>query len=93
MSEAGSRVEVRAFDERDTTGVLDNYYIEVNRRNEIDLILFGAGHVGRAIVDAMSALPVRIRWVDSRDDEFPDSVPGNVEIIATDSARSRSRSG
>jgi len=85
MSEVDSRVEVRALDGEDNTGLLDNYFIEVNRSNDIELILFGAGHVGRAIVDTMSALPVRIRWVDNRDDEFPDSVPDNVEIVCTDS--------
>lgn len=48
------------------------------------LILFGAGHVGRAIVGALSALPCDVLWVDEREDMFPDSIPDNVTIEITD---------
>jgi len=48
------------------------------------LILFGAGHVGAAIVRALASLPCRVTWVDERDDLFPDRVPANVTIEATD---------
>jgi xanthine dehydrogenase accessory factor len=48
------------------------------------LVLFGAGHVGAALVRALAALPCHITWVDERDDMFPDSVPTNVTIEATD---------
>jgi xanthine dehydrogenase accessory factor len=48
------------------------------------ILVFGNGHVGRALVQVLSALPARIRWIDSRDDEFPHAVPANVEIVATD---------
>jgi xanthine dehydrogenase accessory factor len=34
--------------------------------------LFGGGHVGRAIVRAMAPLPLRLRWIDSRDEIFPE---------------------
>ena len=34
--------------------------------------LFGGGHVGRAIVRALEPLPVRVHWIDSRDEIFPD---------------------
>ena len=30
------------------------------------LVLFGAGHVGQALVCAMAPLPCRVRWLDSR---------------------------
>jgi xanthine dehydrogenase accessory factor len=45
--------------------------------------VFGAGHVGKAIVEAMSALPCRITWVDERDAEFPEHIPSNVEVLAS----------
>lgn len=48
------------------------------------LMLFGAGHVGAAIVRALAALPCRVTWVDERDAQFPPSVPANVTIEATD---------
>ena len=48
------------------------------------LVLFGAGHVGAAVVRAMAQLPCTITWVDERDDMFPVDVPVNVSIEATD---------
>jgi xanthine dehydrogenase accessory factor len=48
------------------------------------LVLFGAGHVGAAIVRLLGSLPCRVTWVDEREDQFPDSVPANVHIEATD---------
>jgi xanthine dehydrogenase accessory factor len=45
------------------------------------LLLFGAGHVGRALVLALSALPFRIIWVDARPDAFPGAVPANVTLV------------
>ena len=48
------------------------------------LMLFGAGHVGAAIVRALAELPCRVTWVDERDDMFPASVPANVTVEATD---------
>lgn len=34
------------------------------------LQLFGAGHVGRALIDVLAALPCTVDWIDERDDEF-----------------------
>lgn len=48
------------------------------------LVLFGAGHVGAAIVRALADLPCYVTWVDERDDMFPATVPANVRIEATD---------
>lgn len=48
------------------------------------LMLFGAGHVGAAIVRALAELPCRVTWVDERDDMFPQNVPANVTVEATD---------
>lgn len=48
------------------------------------LVLFGAGHVGAAIVRALGELPCRVTWVDEREDLFPPVVPANVTIEATD---------
>jgi xanthine dehydrogenase accessory factor len=48
------------------------------------LVLFGAGHVGAAVVRALAHLPCTVTWVDERDDMFPVDVPENVRIEATD---------
>jgi xanthine dehydrogenase accessory factor len=46
------------------------------------LLLFGAGHVGCALVLALAPLPFAVRWIDSRADAFPAHVPGNVASFA-----------
>jgi len=48
------------------------------------LMLFGAGHVGAAIVRALADLPCRVTWVDERDAMFPQAIPDNVTTEATD---------
>jgi xanthine dehydrogenase accessory factor len=48
------------------------------------VLLFGAGHVGRAVVLALAPLPFSVRWIDSRPDQFPQYVPQNVATICTD---------
>ncbi|MFO1272661.1 MAG: xanthine dehydrogenase accessory protein XdhC [Rubrivivax sp.] len=35
------------------------------------LQLYGAGHVGRAIVKLLEGLPCRVQWIDERESEFP----------------------
>jgi xanthine dehydrogenase accessory factor len=46
------------------------------------LFLFGAGHVGRALILALAPLPFAIRWIDSRAQAFPAAMPANVEPVA-----------
>jgi len=48
------------------------------------LVLFGAGHVGAAIVRMLGELPCTVTWVDEREDMFPASLPPNVTMEATD---------
>ncbi len=42
------------------------------------IAVFGAGHVGRALVDILAQLPVTVTWVDSRQEEFPNNIPAGV---------------
>ena len=50
---------------------------------DFHLVLFGAGHVGRAVVKVLSELSCAITWVDSREDEFPKDIPANVQCVCT----------
>src|SRR5690606_28427869 len=45
--------------------------------------LFGAGHVGRQIVEVLRGLPVHIRWIDPREGEFPAAIPAHAEKVVT----------
>ncbi len=42
------------------------------------LWLFGAGHVGRAVVDALALLDFAITWIDGRAGQFPDPPPAGI---------------
>jgi xanthine dehydrogenase accessory factor len=48
------------------------------------LALFGGGHVGKALVQALAPLPFAITWIDSRDEIFPTQVAGNVACEHSD---------
>jgi xanthine dehydrogenase accessory factor len=48
------------------------------------LALFGGGHVGKALVNALALLPFAITWIDSRDEIFPPQVPLNVACEHSD---------
>lgn len=48
------------------------------------VVVFGNGHVGRALVPMLAALLARVRWVDAREEDFPRHLPDGVEVFATD---------
>ncbi len=50
----------------------------------VPVALFGGGHVGRALVQVMAALPFAVRWIDSRDEIFPTDLPDNVQCEHSD---------
>jgi xanthine dehydrogenase accessory factor len=47
--------------------------------------VFGAGHVGEALVRVLATLPSRITWVDPRGSQFPAGLPANVDCVEADS--------
>ena len=51
------------------------------------LQLYGAGHVGRAIVNALAPLNVLVDWIDGRDEEFPpdSALPAHTRKVCVDS--------
>jgi xanthine dehydrogenase accessory factor len=50
-----------------------------NDARRMPVALFGGGHVGRAIVRALEPLPVRVHWIDSRDEIFPEGLAPHVD--------------
>ncbi|KIH81916.1 xanthine dehydrogenase accessory protein XdhC [Pseudomonas batumici] len=51
---------------------------------QAEIAVFGAGHVGRALVPLLASLPCRIRWIDSREQEFPEQIPSGVRKIVSE---------
>lgn len=57
---------------------------QMPRPAPMHIVLFGAGHVGHALIRLLGSLPCLVQWVDERDELFPDETPANVQIEATD---------
>jgi xanthine dehydrogenase accessory factor len=54
-----------------------------------DLQLYGAGHVGRAVVRLLAGIPCRVTWIDERDAEFPArALPTHIEMRCVDAVQS-----
>lgn len=47
--------------------------------------VFGAGHVGQALVQLLGTLPCQVTWVDDRPGQFPETLPGNVSTLLSES--------
>jgi len=58
--------------------------VHVTYFDPFPVLVFGNGHVGHALIQVLSAVPVQVRWIDSREHDFPVQVPANVEVTATD---------
>lgn len=81
--------DVPAFDRSQGTHVFQDdsgrlWLIDAVLAPRAHLMLFGAGHVGAAIVRALADLPCRVTWVDEREALFPAGLPANVTVEATD---------
>jgi xanthine dehydrogenase accessory factor len=64
------------------TGVYDGWFAEVVHAANHAVWIYGAGHVGRALVACLAPLPdLAITWVDIATDRFPDDVPAGVTCL------------
>lgn len=62
------------------------YFVERLVDDRTPLWIYGAGHVGRALVRVLADLPFSITWVDSRPDmleEAAASLPGQAPVLMT----------
>ena len=69
--------------------LIDGWAVELLSVPVRQVWVWGAGHVGRAVVAVLAPLPgLAITWVDTARDRFPGSVPEGVEtVVAADPAR------
>ncbi len=62
--------------------LIDGWMIEPVHQPARNLWIWGAGHVGRALVDVLSPLPdLAITWVDTGPERFPETVPRGVTVV------------
>ncbi len=61
-----------------------DYVFDPIKYTDFTIYLFGAGHVGEALVRQLAEQPCTVNWVDSRDGQLPEKNPSNVMAINTD---------
>jgi xanthine dehydrogenase accessory factor len=66
----------------------DGWMLEPISKASRNLWIYGAGHVGRALVSVLAPLPeFKITWVDTSQDRYPADMPTNVtKLVATNPA-------
>jgi xanthine dehydrogenase accessory factor len=77
----------RMLSQSDVAPVLTSdgrWFVERIARQDFRVLLFGNGHVGRALVQVLGTLPCAVTWIDEREDDFPANVPPNVTVLSTD---------
>ena len=58
--------------------------VQIARADPFPILVFGNGHVGRALMGVLGVLAAQVRWIDARGEDFPDAVPSNVHVVVTD---------
>lgn len=62
-------------------GIVQGWMVEPVAAARRDLWVWGAGHVGRAIVGVLAPLPdLALTWIDTAADRFPGQVPEGVAV-------------
>ena len=62
--------------------MIEGWMVEPVHKPIRNLWIWGAGHVGRAMVDVLSPLPeLSITWVDTDPRRFPDRIPTGVTAV------------
>ena len=87
---AGKRPELHAGDLLDGGFCVDpsGSIVEPLGESGTPLFVYGAGHVGRALVPCAATLGFEVYWVDTSTDRFPEAVPDGIErVVATEPDR------
>lgn len=67
---------------RPSSGLVSGWLVEPVAEAERQVWVWGAGHVGRALVSVLAPLPgIAVTWVDVAPERFPDVVPEGVTVV------------
>lgn len=67
---------------RPSPGLVAGWLVEPVMEAERQVWVWGAGHVGRALVSVLAPLPgIAVTWVDVSAERFPDVVPEGVIVV------------
>jgi xanthine dehydrogenase accessory factor len=67
---------------RPLPGLVAGWLVEPVMEAERQVWVWGAGHVGRALVNVLAPLPgIAVTWVDVSAERFPEAVPEGVTVV------------
>lgn len=67
---------------RPSPGLVAGWLVEPIMEAERQVWVWGAGHVGRALVSVLAPLPgIAVTWVDVGPERFPEDVPEGVTVV------------
>lgn len=67
---------------RPAPGLVSGWLVEPVAEAERQVWVWGAGHVGRALVSVLAPLPgIAVTWVDVAAERFPEEVPEGVTVV------------
>lgn len=74
--------QARAQGQQPQAQLIQGWMVEPLHRPETPLWIWGAGHVGRALVQVLAPLPdLAITWVDTGAARFPADIPAGVTVL------------
>lgn len=61
--------------------LIDGWLVERIAPAQTPLWIYGAGHVGRAVVQVFAGLPFAITWIDDATARFPEDIPADINPL------------
>ncbi|MFN3723339.1 MAG: xanthine dehydrogenase accessory protein XdhC [Paracoccaceae bacterium] len=62
--------------------LVQGWFVEPVAAASRDLWIWGAGHVGRALVQVLAPMPdLAVTWIDVAEDRYPEGIPEGVTIL------------
>ncbi len=74
-------LQFEGFTKSEVEQVREKAQRETSQNTNQPVFVFGAGHVGKAVINALAPLAFDITWFDSRKNMFPDTLPQNVKAM------------
>jgi len=59
-------------------------FFEVFAAIDFNIVIFGAGHIGQAIIKILEDIDCHVKWIDSRAELFPENCVPHIQKITTD---------
>lgn len=56
-------------------------FFEAFKATDFNIVIFGAGHIGKALVKILEEIDCQVTWFDSRAEQFRDVVNSNVTTV------------